>query len=112
MIGMRPYRSAQTPQKGTKGRPKRKNAAFRYPVQAGTSGGGTCTVPRYRGKKRKTCETENASMVDVIPKRTRSTIHPDALRVDAAWPTSINNIQLAARATPYIPLRSSGTNTP
>jgi hypothetical protein len=57
---------------------------LRYPVHAGTSGGGTCTVPRYRGRKRKTWETLNASMVEAIPKRTRRVIHPDVLGVDVA----------------------------
>src|SRR5467141_3681511 len=84
MIGIRPYRSDHTPQKGTNGRPKRKNAAFRYPVHAGTSEGDTCTVARYSGMNRKTWETVKASTVDTIPKRTSSLIHPDALRVDAA----------------------------
>src|SRR5216683_2242698 len=85
MIGIRPYRSAQTPQKGTNGRPNRKNAAFRYPVQAGISDGGTWTVARYSGMNRKTWDTVNASTVDAIPKRTSSMTHPDApVRVDTS----------------------------
>src|SRR6266699_1327350 len=90
MIGTRPERSAQTPQNGTSGSPKRKKAAFRKPVQAGISARVTATVPRYRGRKRKTWDTVAASIVEAIPNSTSSPIHPVAIRGGAATVVSVD----------------------
>jgi hypothetical protein len=38
--------------------------------------------PEVKGQNRKTWATVNASMVDVIPKRISSAIHPDARGVE------------------------------
>ena len=61
------------------GTPEENKAA----VEGTTANFGTWTVARYRGMKRKTWETVNASTVEAIPKRTSNVIHPDALRADA-----------------------------
>ena len=60
---------------------EREKAVLRNPVHVGMSESGMCTVPRYRGRKRKTCETVPASIVEAIPNNTSSPIQPVALRV-------------------------------